>query len=93
MKVITGFISNSSSCSFIVSSKQYSVSEKERKKAFEEVLEYFGTAEEEVDEIKQLYDNGEFVTILDIPFEYYDIDEDYEKFYTQFGIRIIEPLF
>lgn len=91
MKIRAGFVSNSSSSSFIVSSKQYSVTEEERKKAFKEVFEYTegGLSKEIVDDLKKRYENGEYITWLNIPYDCFYENEDFEKTYTQFGVEII----
>ena len=91
MKIRAGFVSNSSSSSFIVASKHYNVSEAKRILEFKEVYED-GTVwnEDFANELKRRFDAGEYITQLFIP---YDCLEEYPNFiktYTQFGVEILQ---
>lgn len=104
MKVRAGFVSNSSSSSFIIAVKHHNATEEERKADYEAVMKrytdliqepyYQKQVEPVVKKIRKHYDNGEYVTEIFAP-QYYDIDET-ERMFDQlynFGVRIIHKEF
>ena len=90
MKIRAGFVSNSSSSSFIVASKHHNVSEAKRLSELEEV---YGNGElwdkEFSDELKRRFDNGEYITYLFIPYDCLEEHPNFIKTYTQFGVEIL----
>ena len=91
MKIRAGFVSNSSSSSFIVSSKHYNVSEAKRISEFEEVYSNGELWDKEFsDELKRRFDNGEYITQLFIPYDCFYENPNFIKTYTQFGVEILQ---
>lgn len=92
MKIRTGFVSNSSSSSFIMilSSKQYSVSEDERKHALNNALEYLKGDEQNKNKVIEKYNNGEYIANIDMPpFDYSSDIEEFKESFTKFGVEFI----
>lgn len=91
MKIRAGFVSNSSSSSFIVASKHYNVSEAKRISEFEEVYEDgTGWNEDFANELKRRFDAGEYITQLWIPYDCFYENPNFIKTYTQFGVEILQ---
>lgn len=105
MKVRTGFVSNSSSASFIIATKCHNATEEERKVDYEAVMKrYIDLIQEDpcyqkqiepvVKKIQKHYDAGEYVTEI-VTSQYYDADV-VEKMFDQlynFGVKIIHKEF
>ena len=80
MKVRVGFVSNSSSSSYIFVSKNPDISEGTRTRSFGEVLEhveYLGDPELEV-KLKKYFADGKTISFVFVPYEVFNETEEPE---------------